>query len=252
MNCDSIYTKFFPYQISQKDVDFFLFCLPHAGGNAYSFAPWRKGFSKGIEVIPIQLPGRGNRIKEPMYREMEQLVEDLHKAISIFFRGKPFGFFGHSMGGLVSIALCQKLETRGIKPTVTILSSCSSYHCNQWRIDQLSDKDFLIMLKKYEGLPKKILEKEELIRFFLPCIKNDFLLCQRQRLNPRPQLSCPLYYFFGRQDQQINHSDAVEEWKPFTSHSSIVKEFSGGHFYLFEEKNTLCQEIERIIQKISP
>ncbi|MGB9120037.1 MAG: thioesterase domain-containing protein, partial [Candidatus Angelobacter sp.] len=42
-----------------------LFCFPYAGGSEAIFRTWQQNLPETIEVLPIQLPGRGARLKEP-------------------------------------------------------------------------------------------------------------------------------------------------------------------------------------------
>ncbi|MEB9902773.1 thioesterase domain-containing protein, partial [Bacillus cereus] len=48
-----------------------LFCFPHAGGSAFSYAKWKNYFNPYIEIVPIELAGRGYRIEENLYGSME-------------------------------------------------------------------------------------------------------------------------------------------------------------------------------------
>ena len=54
-----------------------LFCFPHAGGGASIFRLWHKFIPTTIEVCPVQLPGRENRIQEEPYTNITNLVKDL-------------------------------------------------------------------------------------------------------------------------------------------------------------------------------
>lgn len=39
-----------------------LFCFPFAGGSSIVFRKWQEKFPKEIEVIAVELPGRGRRL----------------------------------------------------------------------------------------------------------------------------------------------------------------------------------------------
>ena len=59
-----------------------LFCFPHAGGSAFSYAKWKNHFNPYIEVVPVELAGRGYRIEENLYQSMEEAVNDVYNKIS--------------------------------------------------------------------------------------------------------------------------------------------------------------------------
>ena len=41
-----------------------LFCFPYGGGGASIYREWQKNLPDSIEVCPIQLPGREDRMNE--------------------------------------------------------------------------------------------------------------------------------------------------------------------------------------------
>src|SRR5690606_33103860 len=58
-----------------------LFCFPHAGGSAALFHRWPLQLPKTLELLGVQLPGRGSRFNEPHVRRLGALVEGLSRAM---------------------------------------------------------------------------------------------------------------------------------------------------------------------------
>src|SRR5438094_5975985 len=85
-----------------------LFCFPYAGGGASIFRTWLNAFPSEIEVCPIQLPGRENRLLEPPFTQLPLLVQTLADALRLCL-DLPFAFFGHSLGALISFELARRL-----------------------------------------------------------------------------------------------------------------------------------------------
>jgi medium-chain acyl-[acyl-carrier-protein] hydrolase len=81
--------------------DLRLFCFPYAGGSSLTFRTWASSLPKNIEICPVELPGRGTQMKSPPFTRMEALVTAI-APILLPYLDKPFAFFGHSMGGLLS------------------------------------------------------------------------------------------------------------------------------------------------------
>lgn len=54
-----------------------LFCLPCAGGSATFYSKWNKLIDSSIEVIPIELKGRGFRMSEDFYLNFEEMIDDI-------------------------------------------------------------------------------------------------------------------------------------------------------------------------------
>src|SRR5438132_8414567 len=79
----------------------YLFCFPYAGGGAQIFKSWQNAFTQhtGIQVCPVQYPGRGSRLRESAFTDCRLLVEAFVPHI-IHFLNRPFALFGHSMGAI--------------------------------------------------------------------------------------------------------------------------------------------------------
>lgn len=61
-----------------------LLCLPYAGGSAASiYLPWKRKLKEEVEVIPLELAGRGKRIKEPLLQSVDEMVTDLIEKTSL-------------------------------------------------------------------------------------------------------------------------------------------------------------------------
>jgi medium-chain acyl-[acyl-carrier-protein] hydrolase len=99
-----------------------LFCFHYAGGGAAIFRTWSDSLPSSVEVCAIELPGRGMRLKEPPFTQLEPLVQHLASALFPYL-DKPFAFFGHSMGGLVSFELTRLLRREyGVSPVHLFVS----------------------------------------------------------------------------------------------------------------------------------
>src|SRR5215217_879306 len=96
----------------KPDTSMRLFCFPYAGGTAANFRSWQDAFPSSIQVLPVQLPGRGERLSEPAFKHLPDMIEVLGPALLPYFN-KPFTFFGHSMGALITIELTRWLRRTG-------------------------------------------------------------------------------------------------------------------------------------------
>ena len=59
-----------------------LYCLPCAGASASVYLRWRRRLPAWIKVLPLELPGRGMRLGEPLVEDFQTLVEQLCEEIA--------------------------------------------------------------------------------------------------------------------------------------------------------------------------
>src|SRR5687767_7376567 len=85
-----------------------LFCFPYAGGAAYIYRSWGDTLPSLVEVCAVQLPGRGTRMSEKPLSDLSQVVAEAARGLQNYF-DRPFAFFGHSMGALISFELARQL-----------------------------------------------------------------------------------------------------------------------------------------------
>src|SRR5262249_18525346 len=111
-----------------------LFCFAHAGGGASAFRSWIAAFAPAIEVVPVQLPGREERLGETAFTRMESLIENLSLGIDAALAERPCVFFGHSLGAKVAYALARARFERGqAGPRLLIVSGCPAPHLSDPR-----------------------------------------------------------------------------------------------------------------------
>lgn len=78
-----------------------LFCLSCAGSSATAYRPCAAALPDGIEVIGVELGGRGTRWSDPLGDDLREVASSL--ALEVAGRAdRPFALFGHSMGALLA------------------------------------------------------------------------------------------------------------------------------------------------------
>jgi medium-chain acyl-[acyl-carrier-protein] hydrolase len=185
---------------------------------------------------------------ERPFTRLTPLVEALTEAIFPLL-DKPFAFFGHSLGALVSFELARELRRRyGMHP---VRLFASSGHAPQIPhrgplIHTLPQREFLAELRRLNGTPKEVLEHEELMEIMLPLIRADFALYETYAYEHDSPLSCPIAAFGGSHDRKVSHGD-LAAWRCQTSGSFSSRMFPGDHFFMNANLPLLleavCQEL---------
>jgi medium-chain acyl-[acyl-carrier-protein] hydrolase len=227
---------------------FRLFCFPFAGGSASFFGDWQPILSQsGIETCAIQFPGREERISERLLTNVDEIVSEVIEAMENF-QDKPFAFFGHSMGTLISFEVARKLRLLKMrKPTMLFMSSGKAPQIQPRRIlHTLSNDSFLLKIKELGGIPDIIMENEDLLNIYVPILRADFKMIETYRYMYSHPLDTKIVAYGGRIDEEVKYEDIVA-WESHSLKPLKINMYDGNHFYL---RNYREKVIENIIDHI--
>jgi medium-chain acyl-[acyl-carrier-protein] hydrolase len=125
---------------------------------------------------------------EPLFTQLSPLIQALAQAL-LPLLDKPFAFFGHSLGALVSFELARQLRRQyGVQP-VRLFVSASRAPPLPHRglpVHTLPEGDFLAELRRLNGTPTEVLEHEELMQIALPVLRADFAVYETYVYPPAP------------------------------------------------------------------
>jgi pimeloyl-ACP methyl ester carboxylesterase len=85
-----------------------IFCLHFLGGSARSWNAMTIAMGPGVQCVPLDLPGFGDRAHEPG-ASVADIAGDVAKRIAAF-RANRWWIAGHSMGAKVALAVARKAE----------------------------------------------------------------------------------------------------------------------------------------------
>ncbi len=219
----------------------FLICLPFAGSGASFFKRWRSRTPERLSVVPVQLPGREERLAESAYT-----VASLAAAESLDQITRHPGvmdgrvaLFGHSMGAVLAFELAHLLEAGG-KPLTGLFVSGSAgpLQTRENRASGLSDEEFLAQVNRLAGYSHPALDHPEMRELLLPMLRADVAMHEDYRPASSRPLSCPVTVLRGLDDELVSAADA-RQWKSFTTGSFSSVELPGGHMYLSDDDRAL-------------
>ena len=228
-----------------------LFCFPYAGGSASIFANWSSFLPAWVEVCPIQLPGRENRINETPLKRLSALVDRLVEAL-LPVSDLPFTFFGHSMGALISFELARRLRQRDLPlPCQLFISGCGApqVHVSEPPVYHLPKEEFIAAVKRLNGTPEEVWRHEELVKILLPYLRADFEMIDTYIYQPDLPLPMPFTVYGGQQDQKVQ-PERLGAWSEQTTKACVLRIFPGDHFFVHSSRQqlltTLSQELKLI------
>jgi medium-chain acyl-[acyl-carrier-protein] hydrolase len=223
-----------------------LFCFPYAGGGTWSFRDWSDNLPQTIEVCSIELPGRGTQMKSSPFTQLQPLVGAIADAIHLYL-DKPFAFFGHSMGGLVSFEVARLLRKNyGIVPVHLLTSGRRAPQLKPTKppIHNLPKPDFIKELKALNGTPSEVLNDQELMDLMLPILRADFAVLETYNYTEEQPFSCPISVFGGLQDPEVSHEE-LEAWREQTSSKFSLHMFEGDHFFIHSTQQMLLKLVSQ-------
>ncbi|MFC4634975.1 thioesterase II family protein [Dokdonia ponticola] len=228
-----------------------LFLLHFAGGSIYSFDFLKQYISKDVQVIPLELPGRGKRFEEPALKTKKETIQDYVRQITLMRNKAPYCIYGHSMGATLGLSVAHKMQKLGDQPLYLIVSGNAGPGVSYDEDDPekqkkkrylMNDKEFKEELRELGGVPEEVLLNEELYSFFMPIMRSDFEVLEKDDYSEEGiQLQVPIYAIMGTEEKT---SAQIDNWRRFTLSSFKYKILEGNHFFIYEQ----CKELSDIIK----
>ena len=230
-----------------------LFCFPYAGGSSAVYSKWSGLINKRlIDLRMIELAGRGIRMQEPLYKDVDEMINDIFTQIQPELDDGPFAFFGHSMGAMIAYELTRKLQQEQLPlPVHVFFSGRGAPHIKKGRMfHNLEPEDFRRELILLGGIPDGFFDNEELAALFLPILRNDFRLSEiapfEEKITP---LDSNITIFIGASEDLS--PDQRSGWNQHTKGNCRIYEFDGGHFFINEKALPVIRIIEQVCLPVS-
>lgn len=216
--------------------------IPFTGGNAHSYKLLEQQLPKQYSWTTLELPGRGSRISENLLEDINIMIDDLFGQLKmIISKRQQYILFGHSLGAILGYELVKKLSSSNLCLPISLVVSgrgAPGTHCNLKR-SELSHDDFWKTVYDLGGIPKEMLGQQELLKFYYPILKADFIAEENYEFQlPIQQISPPINVIISEDDMDENKSgesllEDVEKWKFLSASNCSISILPGNHFFIF-------------------
>ncbi|MFW9259889.1 SDR family NAD(P)-dependent oxidoreductase [Nostoc sp. CALU 546] len=224
-----------------------LFCFPHNGGSSSAFRNWSDGLPAEIEVCAIHIPGGADRLGEQPFKALSPLVETLAN-ILLSYLDKPFAFYGHSLGGLISFELTRQLRRSGIVPAHLFVGASYSPQLPYpyLSVAQVSEPEFAekASLASQIDSPQSAMQNIEFTQLWSTSLKAGASMMENYIYIKEEPLDCPISVFGGIQDEVITN-DLLLPWQEQTSGKFKLQMLPGNHLFLHSDQELLLQAISQ-------
>jgi medium-chain acyl-[acyl-carrier-protein] hydrolase len=169
------------------------------------------------------------------------------------YRDKPFAFFGHSMGAVISFELTRYLRREhGIQPCQLFVSGNPAPQVppREPPIYDLPQSEFLNEIRQLNGTPPELLDHPELMSLLIPMLRADFKLVQTYVYSAESPLDCPITAFGGLDDEKVTRED-LDAWREQTTGNFSIHMLPGDHFFIQTYQPLLLRRLSIELQQLA-
>lgn len=187
-----------------------LIFFPYLGGYVNSFYEIVRAMKEDVEIWVANPPGH--------FGSQLELISDIHELISVYYKDisriiRPDSiFFGHSMGGIVSYFLLERMirNQDKILPKKLVLSA-SVAPCSfvKKQYSKLCDKDLIKQIQVYGGMPEAVLNDNELMKIMLPIFRADYGILESSAKASYGKIDIETHLLWGENDKAESISSAM-------------------------------------------
>lgn len=197
----------------------------------------------------VTLPGRGNRLFEPAYADMHEIVVNLFGALQGDRSGLPYVFYGHSMGARVAYELMIYMDSKGYPLPIHYFASGSIAPTRTRKkkaIHQLPDDEFIRALGRMNSSSREVFANQELANLLLPSLRTDFKIVETYKCANPVRLECGISVFAGLRDNEANLANILP-WHDLFTHNTGINWFEGNHFFVDSHRIGVTKEINDVL-----
>jgi surfactin synthase thioesterase subunit len=220
-----------------------LYCFPHAGATSSVYRSWKALSSEDLQIVGVDPPGRGTRMREPKADGFHALVTSMadHVAADLLrareqVPGLGYATFGHSFGAMVSLAVGAAVaRTVGEAPRRAILSAALPPRLQPPDgTDSLTDEELLAKILADGGTPAELLSEGAMSRFLVRLMREDYAIRREFPREASLRVDYPLTLVAARDDVYVS-PDRMWKWSEHSSVPCHRVEIAGGHFAAVRE-----------------
>lgn len=244
-----------PYIYYEKKISpdgYKLICITCAGSGASIYAGWQKFIGDSIEILPVQLPGRENRMAEKCITTCKEAAEKIASELAPYVESGNFSVFGHSMGGIIAFETVKYLEKIGKKADICFVSSTSIEDMRgHVRSSELDDDAFFERVSRYGAIDEssEILKFPEFKSIFMNILRADFNVIETYEYDGI-KINCPIEAICGDSDP-METIENMSSWEMYTDKGVNYHLYTGGHFYFYDDPREVLNMIKGKIASIN-
>lgn len=226
-----------------------LICVPYGGGWSTIFNNWERYLEPEIALLSTKFPGRGERMEEPSYENMQELVREISPVIASY--EIPIVFYGGCFGGLCAYEIIKELQEtyhRKVKHFFTNSLTSPRYIKEDVFISQWSKKKLADELLRRGELPEEVLGDEEALEFLLPGIRADYRIYENYRYRETGKIDVDMSIFYN--DATVLQQEVDKDWEQLIRGSCEKILIECGNLFTAESQIEIAKQINSRLKQL--
>jgi surfactin synthase thioesterase subunit len=236
-----------PYMVAIPDsaARLRVFCFHEGGATAASYARWPGAFGRDILVVPIQLPGHGNRAREPRAPDRETLLGELNAHLGPALTA-PYVLYGQCAGAVLAHSFARLRMNNGERmPESLIVGAVKAPHLSdEWIAEMIAwpDEALAKFLVECRTISPIVARHPKWLESALALARHYGNLIQDYHCPTSEPLSCSIHGFFGTTDDTVKDTD-MQEWAKHTQAEFSTHMVPGSHLFNVEMPEEFVTEL---------
>ena len=186
-----------------------VYAFPHAGAGAAAMMPLAEAATDRFSLRCIALPGRLERLSEPVRTRFQPLAEDIGDALAADLAGRddsPYALLGSCGGAYLVLEAARVLRRMMVRPPAAVLvasAAAPDVAPVPHRIGTLPSQALWDYLLAHDGVPAELYTDPAFRTLTEPALRADFQLFADYRHLARPPLDTDLVVLHGELDDGL-------------------------------------------------
>ncbi|QER90439.1 thioesterase II family protein [Streptomyces tendae] len=214
-----------------------IFLLPYSGCGASMYRHWPSEYA-GVNLCPVQLPGRENRLREQPFKSYQELGSVLSEVLAPYL-DRPYALFGHCSAALAAYEIARQAIDRGCRPPARLYVSSEvapqdgPYGRHLQMDDAALAEELRTLVVQLGGTPVPTL-----IDMTLRVLRGDIEVNRRYHVADPVRLPCPITGIGWSGDVGME-PELMGGWAACGEFEQVV--FDGDHYSFIDGPNTLLR-----------
>lgn len=226
-----------------------LVCMHHAGGGISSFAGWHRELADCADLALVQLPGREDRLDEPLDQPLPDLALQLAATLAST-EHQHLVLLGHSMGATIAWWVAAELwRVHGRRAAVVVSSRAPLAPVpGGWTRDASLAEWFKLL-----GEPEPAAMAQPDLQLLLrETLNQDMAWMQREFDRALPEaLPLDLTCLYAQDDHLVTGAQ-MSGWQNYTTGAFKMIGLPGGHLHLVNRPQAVISLVRELFERVQP